>query len=131
MTPITGKGLIDLPCIHSVDATVEKLKTLLADKGMHLFALIDHSAEAAKVDMKMPPTQLLLFGNPKAGTPLMLASPSIAIDLPLKLLVWEDREAKAWITYNSPQYLRERHSLPAELLGNVDGIALLATEAAK
>jgi putative membrane protein len=88
MTLTTGKGIIDTPSNHSVDQTVEKLKGILQAKGVALFALVDHSGEAAKVGMKMPPTKLLIFGNPKAGTPLMLAAPSIAIDLPLKILGW-------------------------------------------
>src|SRR5438477_7195320 len=95
-----GDGLIDIPSNHSVDETVEKLKGILQAKGVTLFALVDHSGEAAKVGMKMPPTKLLIFGNPKAGTPLMLAAPSSAIDLPLKILVWEDGQSNVWISYN-------------------------------
>jgi len=80
-----------------------------------VFALIDHSGEAAKVGMKMRPTKLLIFGNPKGGTPLMLAAPSIAIDLPLKILIWEDEQEKVWVSYNTPEYLAERHGLPPHL----------------
>src|SRR5215469_14531408 len=98
-------GIVDIPSHHSVDQTVGRVKSLLKDKGITLFALIDHSGEAAKVGMKMRPTKLLIFGSPKAGTPLMLAAPSIAIDLPLKILVWEDIEGNVWISYNSPSYL--------------------------
>ena len=94
-----------------------------------MFALIDHSGEAEKVGLKMPPTKLLIFGNPKAGTPLMLASPSSAIDLPLKILVWEDAQGKTWLSYNSPEYLRERHGLPQELMQNIAIIETLATKA--
>src|SRR5467141_5440410 len=112
-------GLIDIRSRHSVDETVEKLKGILQSKGITLFALVDHSGEAAKVEMKMRPTKLLIFGNPKGGTPLMLAAPSSAIDLPLKILVWEDEQGKAWVTYNSPEYLKERHGLPQELLQNI------------
>ena len=90
MKPSRGDGLIDISSNHSVDETVEKLKGVLQAKGVTLFALVDHSGEAAKVGMKMRPTKLLIFGNPKGGTPVMLAAPSIAIDLPLKILVWED-----------------------------------------
>src|SRR6476469_9540951 len=97
-----GDGLVDLPSNHSVGATVEKLSGILQAKGVTLFALVDHSGEEAKVGMKMRPTQLLIFGSPKAGTPLMLAAPSIAIDLPLKILIWEDAHEKVWVTYNSP-----------------------------
>jgi len=79
----------------------------------------------------MPQTKLLIFGSPKAGTPLMLAAPSIAIDLPLKILVWQDREGKVWLSYNSPEYLRERHGVPAELLANIAVVETLAANAAK
>src|SRR5271157_3067596 len=116
---LKNNGIIDQPSKHSVDQTVEKLRGILQAKGVALFALIDHSGEAEKVGMKMPPTKLLIFGNPKAGTPLMLAAPSIAIDLPLKILVWEDLRGKVWVSYNSPAYLQERHSLPPELLQNI------------
>jgi len=103
----------------------------LQSKGVALFAMVDHSGEAAKVGMKMLPTKLLIFGNPKAGTPLMLASPSVAIDLPLKILIWEDAQGKAWLSYNSPAYLRERHSIPAELMQNIAVIEALASKAAE
>ena len=88
------EGIVKIPSHHSVDETVDKLKTILQSKGVTLFALVDHSGEAEKVGMKMPPTKLLIFGNPKGGTPLMLAAPSAAIDLPLKILVAEDAEAR-------------------------------------
>ena len=124
-------GLVNTPSHHSVDQTVEKIKTLLQAKGVTLFALVDHSGEAAKVGMKMPPTRLLIFGNPKAGTPLMLASPSSAVDLPLKLLVWEDVQGKVWISYNSPQYLQKRHALPEDLVQNIAVVEALAAKAAE
>jgi uncharacterized protein (DUF302 family) len=116
---------------HSVAATVEKVRVLLEAKGVALFALVDHSGEAEKVGMKMRPTKLLIFGNPKAGTLVMLASPSIAIDLPLKILVWEDEAGKVWISYNSADYLRARHNVSAELMKNIaaaEGIAAKAAE---
>ena len=119
MVPDNGKGLIDIPSNHSVDETVTKLEGILQAKGITLFALVDHSGEAAKAGMKMRPTKLLIFGNPRAGTPVMLAAPSSAIDLPLKILVWEDDQGKVWITYNSPTYLQTRHNLPADLLQNI------------
>lgn len=125
----TGKGIIDKPSNHSVDQTVEKLKTILQSKGVTLFALVDHSGEAEKSGMKMPPTKLLIFGSPKAGTPLMLAAPSSAIDLPLKILIWEDAQGKVWLSYNSPAYLQERHSLPSNLLQNIAVVETLATKA--
>jgi uncharacterized protein (DUF302 family) len=128
--PETG-GIVSKSSNHSVEQTVEKLKTILQSKGVTLFALIDHSGEAEKVGMKMRPTKLLIFGSPKAGTPLMLASPSIAIDLPLKILVWEDGQGKVWVSYNRPEYLKERHDLPQDLLQNiavVENLAAYATE---
>jgi len=131
MPSTADKGLIDKPSQHSVDQTVEKLKNILQSKGVALFALIDHSGEAEKVGMKMRTTKLLIFGNPKAGTPLMLAAPSVAVDLPLKILIWEDAAGKVWVTYNSPEFLRERHGLPPDLMQNVSVIEALATKAAE
>lgn len=125
------RGLINKPSRHSVDQTVERLKNILESKGVKLFALIDHSGEAEKVGMKMPPTKLVIFGNPKAGTPLMLAAPSIAIDLPLKILIWEDAAGKVWLTYNNPEFLRERHGLPPDLMQNVSVVEALASKAAE
>jgi uncharacterized protein (DUF302 family) len=124
-------GIISKSTTRTVDETVETIKTLLQSKGIKLFAVIDHSGEAEAIGIKMPPTKLLIFGNPKGGTPLMLASPTVAIDLPLKLLVWQDARGDRWVSYSSPQYLRERHSLPVDLLKNISVIEPLATEAAK
>ena len=124
-----NKGIIDKPSNHAVDETVEKVKNILQSKGVTLFALVDHSGEAERVGMKMRPTKLLIFGSPKAGTPLMLAAPTIAIDLPLKLLVWEDGQGKVWISYNSLEYLKERHRLPQELLQNIAAVETLAAKA--
>ena len=123
------KGIVNLPGKASVDASVEKLKQMLQAKGVTLFALVDHSGEAEKVGMAMRPTKLLIFGSPKAGTPLMLAAPSIALDLPLKILVWEDAEGKVWISYNSLGYLKDRHGLPPELLPNLAAVETLAVRA--
>jgi uncharacterized protein (DUF302 family) len=131
MTSGRDKGIITLASNHPVDTTVEKLKALLALKGVALFALVDHSGEAEKAGMKMPPTKLLIFGSPTAGTPVMLASPSIAIDLPLKILVWEDSQGKAWLSYNSPAYLQERHNVPPELMQNLAAIEILAAKASE
>ena len=125
------EGIVTIPSKHSVDETVDKLKQILKEKGITLFALIDHSGEAAKVGMKMPPTKLLIFGNPKGGTPLMLASPSIAIDLPLKILIAEDNQGKVWVSYNSPEYLKERHGLPQDLVPNIAVVETLAAKAAE
>ncbi len=123
------RGIVDLSSNHSVETTVLKLKSILQAKGVTLFAVVDHSGEAEKVGIKMPPTKLLIFGNPKAGTPLMLAAPSIALDLPLKILVWEDKEGKVWISYNSPQFLKDRHDLPENLMENIAVIETLAAKA--
>ena len=123
------EGIVRIPSHHSVDETVDKLKTILKSKGVTLFALVDHSGEAEKVGMKMPPTKLLIFGNPKGGTPLMLAAPSAALDLPLKILVAEDSQGKVWISYNSREYLKERHGLPENLLPNIAVVQALATAA--
>jgi len=130
MTPGTGNGIIDISSKHSVDETVEKLKAILQAAGVTLFAVVDHSGEAQKVGMKMPPTKLLIFGNPRAGTPVMLAAPSSAIDLPLKILIWEDPQGKVWASYNSPTYLQSRHSLPPELVANIAAVETLAAKAA-
>ena len=129
MTPNSDKGIVNVPSHQSVDQTLEKLQTMLRAKGVAVFALIDHSGEAAKVGMKMPPTKVLIFGNPKAGTPLMLAAPSIAIDLPLKILIWEDAQNKVWISYNTPEYLQKRHGVPPELMQNIAVVEMLAAKA--
>jgi len=126
-----GSGIVSQPSAHSVDATVEKLQAMLQSKGVTLFAVIDHSGEARKVGLTMPPTKLLIFGNPKGGTPLMLASPSIAIDLPLKILVAEGADGKVSISYNAPEYLQARHNLPAELLPNIAIVGALVAKAAE
>jgi len=125
------RGLVDLPSNHSVEETVERLTGILKAKAVTLFALVDHSGEAEKAGIKMRPTKLFVFGNPKAGTPVMLASPSSAIDLPLKILIWEDANDKVWITYNSPIYLQERHNIPPELLQNIAVIEPLAKKVAE
>lgn len=126
-----NSGIVDVPGHHTVEETVQKLNALLDAKAVTLFALVDHSGEAAKVGMVMRPTKLFIFGNPKAGTPLMMAAPSMAIDLPLKILIWEDAEGKTWISYNSPAYLQQRHNLPEELLQNIAIIQNLATAIAQ
>lgn len=129
MAPNTNNGILNLKSNHSVDETLERLKSILQAKGVTLFAIVDHSGEAEKAGLKMRPTKLAIFGSPKAGTPLMLAAPSIAIDLPLKILVSEDAEGKVWVSYNSPAYLQARHGLPPELLPNIAVVETLAAEA--
>jgi uncharacterized protein (DUF302 family) len=124
-------GIVSIPSNHSVDETVDRLKNILQSKQITLFALVDHSGEAAKVGLKMPPTKLLIFGSPKGGTPLMLAAPSTALDLPLKILIAEDAQGKVSLSYNSPEYLKERHGLPSNLLQNIAVVETLAAAAAK
>ncbi len=124
-------GIVDVRSNYSANQTVERLEGLLLSKGIALFSLIDHSGEAEKAGMKMPPTKLLIFGSPKAGTPLMLAAPSIALDLPLKILVWEDAHGKVWVSYNSPEYLRDRHDLPQDMVKNISVVGTLAKDAAE
>jgi uncharacterized protein (DUF302 family) len=112
-----------------VDETVKRLQAALGEKGLQVFALIDHSGEAEKVGLKMRPTKVLIFGSPKGGTPLMVAAPSLAIDLPLKALVAEDAGGKVSVTYNEPEYLKERHGVPAELIRNLAGAGAVIAKA--
>jgi uncharacterized protein (DUF302 family) len=131
MTEQLGHGITEIPSTHSVDETVAKLKGILDAKGITLFALIDHSGEAEKAGLSMPPTRLLIFGSPYAGTPIMLAAPSAAIDLPLKILVRQDRDGRVWISYNTATYLQERHGFAPELAANIAVVDALATRAAE
>jgi uncharacterized protein (DUF302 family)/uncharacterized membrane protein YidH (DUF202 family) len=131
MVPLTDNGILRTASNHSVDETVTRLQSILQAKGVKLFTIVDHSGEAASADLKMPNTKLLIFGNPKAGTPLMLASPGAALDLPLKILVAEDASGKVWISYNAPAYLQARHNLPPNLLPNIAVIEALAAKAAE
>ena len=124
-------GLIHLPSQHSVDDTVQRLQALLSEKNVRLFAVIDHSGEAEKAGLQMNPTKLLIFGNPKGGTPLMQAAPSVAIDLPLKALVWQDADGKVWLTYNDPAYLQRRHEFPEQLIANLSAVNGLLAKAAE
>jgi uncharacterized protein (DUF302 family) len=130
MQSLTHSGIISKPAARSVDETVAALQSLLKERNIMLFALVDHSGEAAKAGLTMPPTKLLIFGNPKGGTPIMLAAPSSAIDLPLKLLVSQDAAGKTWISYNDPAYLQSRHGFPPELTKNLAIAAALAEQAA-
>jgi uncharacterized protein (DUF302 family) len=131
MNRTMSNGIVNELSNHSVDHTVERLEAVLQASGAVLFGLLDHSGETEKVGLEMKPTKLLIFGKPKAGTPLMLASPSTAIDLPLKMLVWEDAARKVWISYNSPEYLQKRHGFPEDLLPNISVVRKLASEAAR
>ena len=131
MSPDNSNGIIKVLSNHSVDETVANLKSLLQTSGITLFAVIDHSGEAEKAGLKMPNTKLLIFGSPKGGTPLMLAAPSAAIDLPLKILVSEDSLGQAWLSHNTPAYLQHRHGFPAELTKNLAAAATLASQASQ
>jgi uncharacterized protein (DUF302 family) len=130
MTPDSNNGIVSIRGRRSVDEIVASLEQTLRAKQVKLFAVVDHSGEAQAAGLDMRPTKLLIFGNPKAGTPLMLAAPSAALDLPLKLLVWEDAEGHSWISYNAPSYLQTRHTLPTALLQNIAVIEQLAANAA-
>jgi uncharacterized protein (DUF302 family) len=124
-----GEGVTDIRSNHSVDETVARLKGILDAKGVTLFSLVDHSGEAEKAGLKMPATKLLIFGSPKAGTPIMLDAPSAALDLPLKILVRQDEDGRVWIAYNSSAYLRERHGFAQELMANIAIVKALAAKA--
>jgi uncharacterized protein (DUF302 family) len=130
MATAPDNGLIHLSSSYSVAETAKRLEESLLAHGVTMFCRVDHSGEAEKVGLHMPPTQLLLFGSPRAGTPLMLASPTVAVDLPLKALIWQDADGKVWLSYNSPEYLQQRHRIPAELIKNVAGPTPLLQAAA-
>jgi uncharacterized protein (DUF302 family) len=129
MASTPDNGLIHLQSPYSVPETLKRIESLLLAKNISVFARIDHSGEAEKAGLKMRPTQLLIFGSPKAGTPVMVASPSAAIDLPLKALAWEDAEGHVWLSYNSPEYLKQRHGIPEELEKNIAGVGALLEKA--
>lgn len=131
VTANASNGIVTIPSRQSVEDTAEKLQQILQAKGVKLFALVDHSGEAEQAGMQMRPTKLLIFGSPKAGTPLMVAAPGIAIDLPLKILVWEDAEGKVWISYNDASYLEARHGVPHDLMLNIAVVEALARKAAE
>ena len=124
-------GIVTIPSRQPVDQTVQKLEGILREKGVKLFAVIDHSGEAEKAGLQMRPTKLLIFGNPKAGTPLMISAPSVAIDLPMKILVWEDADGAAQVSYNTAAYLQSRHGLSPELARNIAVVEALAAKAAE
>ena len=126
---MANNGLMQVASPYSVDQTVQRLESILGQKGLQTFALIDHSGEAEKVGMKMRPTKVVIFGSPKGGTPLMVAAPSLAIDLPLKALIAEDEQGKVSVTYNSPEYLQQRHGVPADLVKNIAGVGALVAKA--
>jgi uncharacterized protein (DUF302 family) len=129
MASFPDNGLIHLRSPYSVPETLQRLETLLHARNLIVFARIDHSGEAEKAGLTMRPTQLIIFGSPKAGTPLMVASPTLAIDLPLKALAWEDADGKVWLSYNSSEYLKQRHEIPDELLKNIAGVGAVLEKA--
>jgi len=122
-------GLIQVASRYPLDETVQRLRSLLGEKGLQVFSIIDHSGEAEKVGLKMRPTKVVIFGSPKGGTPLMVAAPTLAIDLPLKALVAEDENGKVWVSYNSPEYLQQRHGVPEDLIKNIAGAGALIAKA--
>src|SRR5271163_2738758 len=115
-------GIASIASPFPVETTLEKIKAFIASKGLQLFAHIDHRAVAVAAGLQMQPAHVLIFGTAKAGTPLMVASPLLALDLPLKVLVWEDAAKKVWVSYNTPEFLIHRHSLPADLAKNISGV---------
>ena len=124
-------GITTIATKHSVDEAVDKLKAVLDSKGVKIFAIVDHSGEAASVGLTMPPTKLVLFGNPKAGTPIMQSAPTAAIDLPLKILIAEDAAGNTSISWNSLDYLQTRHNIPSALMQNLAVVEALAHAAAQ
>jgi uncharacterized protein (DUF302 family) len=110
-----AEGMEQARSSHTVEATVARIEEVLAAKGVTVFAVVDHSGEAARAGLQMRPTKLVVFGSPKLGTPLMVAAPSTAIDLPLKLLVWEGEDGSVWVGWNTGEYLQARHGFPVEM----------------
>lgn len=127
----SDSGIINLSSPHTVPETLARLEAVVQSKGIPILAMIDHSGDAAKAGLQMEPTKLLIFGNAKAGTPLMIASPSVALDLPLKALVWQDKDGEVWLSYNSPSYLKQRHNLPENLLPNIARIEAICAQAVR
>lgn len=131
MPQLPDNGIVHLSSPHTALDTLARLEAVVQAKGIAILAMIDHSGDAAKAGIQMAPTKLLIFGNAKAGTPIMLASPSAAIDLPLKALVWQDKSGKVWLSYNSPAYLKQRHDIPDNLLPNIAGIEAICAQAVR
>ena len=129
MASVPDNGLIHLSSRYSVSETLARLEDILQSHHLTIFARIDHSGEAAKVGLQMLPTQLLIFGSPAGGTPLMVAAPTLAIDLPLKALAWQDVDGKTWLSYNRPDYLQRRHGVPEDLIKNIAGVGGLLKQA--
>jgi uncharacterized protein (DUF302 family) len=126
----TLEGLTTLPAPRGVTATLDRLEALAKERGLTVFARINFSADAGRVGLSLRPTELLILGSPKAGTPLMATTPSLAIDLPLKVLAWQGADERVWVSYNAPEYLQRRHGFPPELLKNIAGLGALVEAAA-
>lgn len=124
-TPPSVEGIVTRPSPFTVEETLEHLREAIHNRNLSLFAHIDHSGEAKRVGLTMQEAHVLIFGNPKAGTPLMIASPLLALDLPLKVLVWQGRDDRVWVSSTSADYLRDRYSIPQELIGNIAGVDAL------
>ena len=131
MKEANSQGIQHIPSPYTVPETVCRLEAVLAAKGIPVLGKINHSAGAIAAGLSMPPTEVLIFGNAKAGTPIMLAAPTAAIDLPLKTLVWQDSTGAVWVSYNTPEYLQQRHGFPAELIPNISGIRTLVEAAVR
>lgn len=129
MVGLPDNGLVHLRSRYPVAETLERLESVLRAANLTVFARVDHSGEAEKVGLSMRPTQLIIFGNPQGGTPLMIASPTLAIDLPLKALAWEDADGNVWLSYNSPDYLQRRHEIPDVLMKNIAGAGAVLAKA--
>jgi uncharacterized protein (DUF302 family) len=125
----TGDGIVSKPSKYSVPESLHRLETILTAKGIKVFALVDHSGEAEKAGLKMPPTQLLIFGNPKGGTPVMLANPTAAIDLPWKALAWQDADGQVWLSYNDAAYIQRRFGLNDDVMKPLAGLAAVIEQA--
>ena len=123
--------VVTKPSQYSVPETIDRIEKAVSAKGMQIFARIDHGGEAKKVGLAMRPTELLIFGNPKGGTALMVAKPTAAIDLPMKALAWEGEDGKVWLTYTSSELLHERHGVPTELTSKLDPVGKLLEAAAE
>lgn len=122
-------NLVTKPSKYSVPETIDRIEKAITAKGMQIFARINHGGEAKNVGLEMKPTELLIFGNPKGGTALMVARPTVAIELPMKALAWEDKDGKVWLTYNAPELLKERHGVPAELAARLEPVGKLLEQA--
>src|SRR5215831_20264274 len=124
-TPPSVEGIVSRPSPFAVEQTLERLKAVIGSHNLTLFAQIDHSDLARRVGLTMQEAHVLIFGNPKGGTPLMIASPLLALDLPLKVLVWQSQDAQVWVSTTSVAYLSERYSIPQDLIGNIAGVDAL------